>query len=788
MIPKCIIGQSSIDFSSDLKKSRWRARLALVALACCLLVGPTEAVATEYTVNSIGDQVDEAPGSDGCKTAVNTCTLRAAFEESNASTGIYDTIKFSASFDGQIGDTIELAAALPTISDRVRVQGFPSPLQCETDYLASPGPCVGVNGPAGGTAFRIAAGQVTLIGIAISGSRTAIEAVDAPWLDMWNDWFGVRLDGSAGPVETGLFLDQGSNDAVIGGSSPVARMIFAHNTGVGIDIEGADSTIVRGSGFGVLPDGNSLAANGKDIEITDSTAGEDRVANGTRIGGTLDAEELASSTCDGACNLISGATESGIDLVGDDPDEKPASGSTRIFGNHIGLNAFGTASIPNALQGVLVGAAEDVTIGGPRPGDRNMINGGSTGVLAGPGAGNLTVEGNWIGLDPSGTDVLTPPTSGGIAIESGYQIPSQVEVTGNRISMLSGTAIQQGAQEGVIRSNAIGKGISGEDLPGGSIGIHLLGYCFICNLVYNNTIANAADYGVLIENGTNHVYGNRIEASGGAGVHVGDLRNVIGGDVAAEENTISKSAGAAIEIVKGTGFGGRENQVARNHGALNGGLFIDLVNGANEGILPSTFSSSTQLGATGKNAIPGAIIRVFRKAGSSPGEIETFLAETVADGGGNWQVNYPSSIPSGTMVAASQTTSDSGTSELAFSITTAEPGVGGSSGDASGGVEEGPVGIPLSPDRDTIPPQTFIFSGPSKNSRSRTAQFRFRSSEPNSHFRCKLDQGASSSCRSPRAFQRLIEGKHVFRVWAIDIADNKDKSPAKYKFHVVLGN
>lgn len=786
MIARPTIGQWPIDFASVL--SRWRARLALVALACCLLGGPTEAVAAEYTVNSIGDQVDEAPGSDGCKTTVNTCTLRAAIEESNFSTGIFDTIKFSASFDGQIGDTIELATTLPTISDRVRVQGFPSPVQCETDYLASPGPCVGVDGPAGGTAFRIAAEGVRLIGFAISGTRTAIEAVDAPGLDMWNDWFGVRLDGSAGPVETGISLDQGSTHALIGGSSPVARMIFAYNTDVGIDIEGADSTIVRGSGFGVLPDGNSLAANGKDIEITDSTAGEDRVANGNWIGGTLDAEELASSACDGACNLISGATESGIDLVGDDPDEKPASGSTRIFGNHVGLNAFGTASIPNALQGVLVGAAEDVTIGGSRPGDRNMINGGSTGVLAGPGARNLTLEGNWIGLDPSGTEVLAPPTSSGIAIESAYQTRSQVEITGNRISMLSGTAIQQGAQEAVIRSNAIGKGINGEDLPGGSIGIHLLGYCFICNLVYDNAIANAADYGVLIENGTNYVYGNRIVASGGAGVHIEDLRNVIGGDVTAEENTISKSAGAAIEIVKGVGFGTRENQVARNHGTLNGGLFIDLVNGANEGILPSTFSSSTQSGATGKDALPGAIIRVFRKAGSSPGEIETFLAETVADGGGDWEVAYPSSIPGGTMVAASQTTSDKGTSEFAFSVTTAEPDVGGSNGSASGGSERRPFDVPLPPDRDTIPPQTFILSGPSKNLRSRTAQFRFRLSELNSRFRCKLDQGAMSSCRSPQAFKRLREGKHVFRVWAIDIAGNKDKSPAKYKFRVVLGN
>lgn len=69
----------------------WSTLIALVVLICCLLLEPAGAMAAEYTVNSIGDQVDEAPGSNGCKTTVDTCTLRAAIEESNASTGINDT-------------------------------------------------------------------------------------------------------------------------------------------------------------------------------------------------------------------------------------------------------------------------------------------------------------------------------------------------------------------------------------------------------------------------------------------------------------------------------------------------------------------------------------------------------------------------------------------------------------------------------------------------------------------------------------------------------------------------
>lgn len=767
-----------------------RSVLIIFAALLCMLGAASAAKAAEYIVNSTGDQVDEAVGSNSCETAVGTCTLRAAIEESNASIGVNDTIKFGESFNGQIGDTIELGTSLPTIADRVIIRGSPSPLQCETDYVGLLGPCVGVNGPSNGTAFRLAAERVVLNGFAISGAKTAVEAVAAPGLQAWNDWFGVKLDGSAGPLETGISLDQNSNGALLGSSSSDARNIFAHNTDVGIDIDGADWTGVRGNGFGVLPDGGTAAANGTNIEITDAATGDNRVARGNWIGWTPSAEQFASPVCDGPCNVISGATESGIDLVGDEPDEKPASGSTRILGNYIGLNAFGTAGIPNALQGVLIGNAENVVIGGLRPEDRNMINGGANGVLAYPGAGSLDIEGNWIGTDPSGTRTLAPPTSAGIAIEGGYQ----VGITGNRISMLSGTAIDQGAQEAVVRSNAIGEGVNGENLPGGSIGIHLFGNCFICNLVYDNSVANSAEYGVLIENGRNHVYGNRIEGSGGTGIQIQEpppwglaLRNLIGGDRAGEENTISRSAGVAVEIAHVTEWGVTErNEVARNNGALNGGPFIALVNGANGGILPPSLSGSNQSGASGEGAEPEAVIRVFRKGTGSPGEIASFLAETTADKSGAWTVTYPSPVPGGTIIAASQTTED-GTSEFAFSTTMSEPSGGAGEGGGSSGAPGGEVVENLPPpDRDRTPPQTFIFKGPSKVSHSKTARFSFGSSEPSSVFRCKLDGGPIRTCRSPRTFRHLRAGKHVFKVWATDASGNEDGSPATWRFRVHL--
>lgn len=760
-----------------------RLFVPILGVLLCFMLGANEARAVEYTVNSIGDQVDESVSSEGCKTALGTCTLRAAIEESNASAGTKDTIIFVSTFNGQIADTIKLATPLPTVTDGVNLEGYPRPLDCETDYFSVLGPCVGIEGPVGGTAFRIAAKQVLLIGFAISGAKKAVEAVGAPGLQVWNNWFGLKLDGSAGPLETGVSIDQSSNGSMIGLSTSGVN-IFAYSSNAGLEINGADYVTVRGNGFGVLPDGNSLAANGNNIEIADAASGENRVAHGNRIGGSYAFEDPASTVCDVWCNVISGAAEAGIDLSGDGPAQDPASGSTQILGNYIGLNAFGTAGVSNTQQAIQVGAAENVTIGGPREIERNLINGGVAGVLAQPYVGNLVVENNWIGLDATGGKMLAPPSSVGIDVEDGFQI----RIVGNRISMASGTAIEQTAPEVIIRDNKIGKGVGGQDLPGASVGIRLDGFCGFCNLVEGNLLANASEHGLLIEGDWNQIIGNRIEGAGAAGILVfADSHtifgNVIGTDSVEQENTISRNGGAAIEIREGSPF--REafrNFVGRNNGTMNGGPFLFLPEGTNRGIMPPAFSFSTQDGAQGQSAEPGATIRVFRKADASLGEIEGFLAEAVADENGEWTVVYPSSLPGGTIVAASQSDAEKGTSEFAFSTTAASAS---DSEDADGNGEQ-PNSDPRAEALDTTAPETRIIGNPKSRSRSRTARFQFISSEP-ARFQCRLDRRGESGCRSPRVYRQLRVGRHVFKVWAIDGDGNRDASPARWVFRVSSG-
>ena len=115
------------------------------------------------------------------------------------------------------------------------------------------------------------------------------------------------------------------------------------------------------------------------------------------------------------------------------------------------------------------------------------------------------------------------------------------------------------------------------------------------------------------------------------------------------------------------------NEVARNRGGGNGGLFIDLTasppdpgdlepGDPNNGILPPAIAAISEAGAAGF-AEPGARVRVFRKSTPAPGEIASFLGEVTADEDGNWSLAFPAPLPVGTAIAATQT-KETGTSEL----------------------------------------------------------------------------------------------------------------------------
>jgi sugar lactone lactonase YvrE len=97
----------------------------------------------------------------------------------------------------------------------------------------------------------------------------------------------------------------------------------------------------------------------------------------------------------------------------------------------------------------------------------------------------------------------------------------------------------------------------------------------------------------------------------------------------------------------------------------------------------------------------------------------------------------------------------------------------------------GPEGIVVNGLTDTRAPKTKIIKGAPKKTDKHKVSFKFTSSEPNSTFECKLDKGKWRPCESPKKVKHVREGKHKFKVRAIDPAGNVDPTPAKDKFKVV---
>lgn len=109
--------------------------------------------------------------------------------------------------------------------------------------------------------------------------------------------------------------------------------------------------------------------------------------------------------------------------------------------------------------------------------------------------------------------------------------------------------------------------------------------------------------------------------------------------------------------------------------------------------------------------------------------------------------------------------------------------------DGDGFGDETQDGCPTDPGTQgacgTDPPQTRITKAAPKESKKTTVKFKFRSSEADSTFECKLDKGPFKPCKSPKKLKGLEVGKHEFQVRAIDAGGNLDPSAAKDKFKVV---
>lgn len=284
-------------------------------------------------------------------------------------------------------------------------------------------------------------------------------------------------------------------------------------------------------------------------------------------------------------------------------------GGDTIAGNFLGIDLGGDGkSFPGPVAkansvGVRVETAGN-TIGGVTPADRGVVSGNSFVeiYLIGPGATANTVEGNYVGTNPSGTATLSIPGGGdGVDIDFGASNNTVGGTSAGARNVLSGNGASgvriaaAGSNNNLIEGNFIGTDASGSKAVGNAFHGVLLHRgvtgntvggttpdarnVISGNLLHGVAIADAATSGNLVAGdfiGTDAVgssdLGNGIE---GVSIAADAFNNTVGGSVGGAGNTIAFNARNGVTVEVGNGSG---NAILANAIFGNRLLGIDLGN------------------------------------------------------------------------------------------------------------------------------------------------------------------------------------------------------------------
>ncbi|MFZ0827989.1 MAG: M12 family metallopeptidase [Verrucomicrobiia bacterium] len=356
-------------------------------------------------------------------------------------------------------------------------------------------------------------------------------------------WIGLDSTGShAAPnAFQGIFFVQGAGQNIIGGTNALARNVISGNGQYGLWMSDTNTTgnVILGNYIGTDANGSFAVSNpGGGIGIFANGVGH--VIGGTNAG---------------ARNVISGNGGAGIFLSGTNVSH------VTVCGNSIGLNASGTAGVPNVTADGI-----DVTAGANSNSIlNNVISSNNIGLLiSDPGTRGNVIQGNLIGTDVTGQTAVANGYEG-LAVQNGATantIGGTVAGTSNLISgNYYGLVITDpGTSGNLIQGNLIGVDITSQTaLPGAYEYEGLVVEGGAASNTIGGTIAGAANvisgnhYGLVISDaGTrgNVIQGNligvditgKLEVPGvyeGLAMGNGATANLIGGTVANSGNVIS---------------------------------------------------------------------------------------------------------------------------------------------------------------------------------------------------------------------------------------------------------
>jgi CSLREA domain-containing protein len=370
--------------------------------------------------------------------------------------------------------------------------------------------------------------------------------------------------------------------------------------------------------------------------------------------------------------LVLNGFDTAISAVG------PAGGNV-IQACYIGTDVTGTQPTVSGA-GINLGYQTGDLIGGPDPGEGNLLSSNLFGALVtGSGSGN-TIQGNLIGTDATGTRALgnTQIIAGGVSVsvgDTGDLIGGTTAGARNVFAAGTGPGLFISG-DNLVQGNFFGTDITGTKALGNGWGIQVGGGATTIGGSASgagNLISGNLDQGLLLEGGVGDgsvIQGNLIgtDVTGTQplpnfiGVGALDAFDyTLGGTASGAGNTIAFNTAQGVEVVRGHNLAILGNSVFGN-----GALGIDL---GGDGVTPNDLGdlddgpNSLQNFPVLTQAIPGATTHVAATLNSLPNTTYTlsFYASAAAD---------PSGFGQGQryLGSATVTTDDSGNASVALDL------------------------------------------------------------------------------------------------------------------------
>ncbi len=201
------------------------------------------------------------------------------------------------------------------------------------------------------------------------------------------------------------------------------QLTAGFSTVCGLAINGFD-----GQGLVLLGVSNVIQGNFIGTDVSGAVA----LGNGSDGIWVRSSGNLIGGTNAGSGNVISGNGDAGIFI------NNGTSGNT-VQCNCIGVATDGTNALGNQNAGIMVYGSSTNWIGGTNPGARNIISGnGSSGVyLTGAGATGNLIQGNYIGTDISGGNIISNAGDGITLISAPGNIIGGNVISGNGLAGIS---------------------------------------------------------------------------------------------------------------------------------------------------------------------------------------------------------------------------------------------------------------------------------------------------------------------------------------------------------------